>query len=154
MSLASAQKMVHLQQNRDHARPSAGRESLFVDGNNLPEGMIIILRSIGPNDRAFLYRIPSQGVEGIVDVLEHSYIAKAIIALLAQRPQLRELHGYMAAVGSQLHLPLPIYVHHGLSSGSIHQCKCPAALVIGQISDGAVVLDPVLFMCNNETHVW
>lgn len=110
--------------------------------------MIMILGTIDPNFHSIHYWISALGVEGKTVVLEHSNFPKAIRAFLAKRPQHRELHAYMAAVWSQLKPPLPVSVHQGLSCGSIHQCKCLAALVIGQIPDGAGVLDPVLFICN------
>jgi hypothetical protein len=55
----------------------------------------------------------------------------------------------MACIGSQLQF-LPV-VHQGFSCGHVHQCKCPATLIIGQSPDVVVVLDPALFICEKET---
>jgi hypothetical protein len=101
---------------------------------NLPDGMrIICLRTIGSNHRSVLDGIPTKGVEsqGGVWVSEHLYLGEARSLLLAQRPEHGELHGYIAVVGSQLQRCLPVCVHKRLSCGSIHQCKCPVALVVG-----------------------
>jgi hypothetical protein len=85
---------------------------------NLPDGVRISwLRTIGSNHRSVLGGISAKGVEGQVQVgvSEHSYLAEARSLLLAQRPEHRELHGYIAVVGSQLQRCLLVCVHKLLS---------------------------------------
>lgn len=152
-----------LQQNGDRASPFAfvdttlgGRDRIYcteyvggspiVDTINLPDGMIIMWFRIKDPNAHSLLGFSTQRVEGSGHVAEHSYFAKTTCEFHAQRPQHRYIHMFMAFVVSQLQTIA--FGHQCLSCCSIHQCKCPAALVIGQFPDVVVVLDPMLFIWN------